>query len=71
MRKSFRMFLTLALSVLGVMGMNARFKPVNVLYTGNGFCLVSPASSNEKTRLRAGDQAIVSAEELYDGKVLN
>ena len=54
-----------------LVGMTARFKPVNVEFTGDGFCLLTAASTDDNTRLRAGDQVITSSEELYDGKVMN
>lgn len=61
-----------------VVGAEARFKPVQVLYTGDDFVLVestvavttSPSVSMETTRLRAGDEVIISARDLYDGKVI-
>ena len=49
---------------------SARFEPGDGLYNGDGFCLVKGTSDKEKTLLRAGDQVIVTAEELYDGKVV-
>lgn len=63
-----------------LVGMEARFKPVEVLYSGDGFALVRSAydtaagdltSSQEVARLRDGDQVIVAGRDLYDGKVLN
>ena len=53
-----------------VVGMEARFKPVKVLYYGDGFVLVRADSDAEKTRLRSGDEVIVTAKDLYDGKVV-
>lgn len=62
-----------------VVGKAAKFKPVKVLYTGEGFSLVQSAledaegklsDAQEKMRLRALDEVIVTAEELYDGKVV-
>ncbi len=61
-----------------VMGAEARFKPVQVLYTGEDFVLVestvpvstSTTASVESTRLRTGDEVIISAYDLYDGKVI-
>lgn len=61
-----------------VVGAEARFKPVQVLYTGEDFVLVestvavstSTTVSMETTRLRAGDAVIISARDLYDGKVV-
>ena len=53
-----------------LVGVTARFKPVNVIYTGEEFCLITAASDADRTRLRTGDQVILSAAELYDGKVV-
>lgn len=53
-----------------VVGMEACFKPVKVLYSGDGFVLVRADSDVEKTRLRPGDEIIVTANDLYDGKVV-
>ena len=55
-----------------VVGMEARFKPVEVLYSGDGFVLVrsTVASDQESLRLRHGDEIIISAKDLYDGKVV-
>ena len=55
-----------------VVGMEARFKPVRVLHSGDGFVLVesTAASNQESLRLRPGDEVIISAAGLYDGKVV-
>lgn len=55
-----------------VVGMEARFKPVEVVYTGDNFVLVRSAApaDRENLRLRPGDEVIISANGLYDGKVL-
>ena len=53
-----------------VMGAAARFKPVEVLYNGDGFLLVRSASDRESLRLRPGDETILTARGLYDGKVV-
>ena len=62
-----------------LVGMEARFKPVKVVYSGDGFALVRSAydtaagdltGSQEVARLRAGDQVIIAGRDLYDGKVL-
>ncbi|MEG0779149.1 MAG: HlyD family efflux transporter periplasmic adaptor subunit [Oscillospiraceae bacterium] len=50
-------------------GMLARFKPVNVLYSGEGFCLIEAASEGND-RLRAGDRVVISSGSLYDGKAV-
>lgn len=55
-----------------VVGMEARFKPVEVLYSGEGFALtrgIAPADQEERW-LRPGDEVIISARDLYDGKVV-
>ena len=61
-----------SLGVYCVVGMEARFKPVEVLYSGDGFVLVrsTAASDQESLRLRPGDEIIISAKDLYDGKVV-
>lgn len=52
-------------------GENAAFRPVTVIYQGEGYALVKPAEGASDTRtLRKGDQVIVTKEELYDGKVV-
>ena len=60
-----------SLGVYCVVGMEARFKPVEVLYNGDGFLLVQPVETgSESTRLRAGDEVIIAAHDLDDGKVV-
>lgn len=61
-----------SLGVYCVVGMESRFKPVEVLYSGDGFVLVrsTAASDQESLRLRPGDEIIISAKDLYDGKVV-
>ena len=55
-----------------VVGMEARFKPVEVLYNGSGFLLVraNAPEDRESLRLRPGDEVIITANDLYDGKVV-
>lgn len=61
-----------------VVGAEARFKPVKVIYSGDDFALVRSALEDhgavsavqEKSRIRPGDQVILSAADLYDGKVV-
>ena len=61
-----------------VVGMEARFKPVDVLYSGEEFALVRSTldraedvtAAQEQIRIWPGDQVIVTAYDLYDGKVL-
>ena len=53
-----------------VVGKEAWFKPVEVLYNGDGFLLVEPTAEKEEDLLRPGDQVIVTAKGLYDGKVV-
>ena len=61
------------------MGRTARLKPVKVLYQGEDYYLVEPdldslqglsETSRESRVLRSGDEVIVSASDLYDGKVV-
>ena len=61
-----------------IVGMEARFKPVDVLYSGDGFALVRSTledaeevtDTQEQIRLRAGDEVIITAYDLYDGKAV-
>ena len=52
-----------------VSGAKARFKPVEVLLTGDDYAVVRSAGSTEKLRLRPGDEIIVAARDLYDGSM--
>ena len=60
------------LGVYCIVGMEARFKPVEVLYNGDSFVLVRSTvnTDQEKLRLRPGDEVIISAADLYDGKII-
>lgn len=52
-------------------GVTAAFRPVTVLYQGQGYALVRPADGAADTRtLWAGDEVIASAGALHDGKVI-
>lgn len=70
-------------SLVGVycrIGMEAQFKPVSVVYQGEDYYLVAAnpsakgSSLSEKQvdlyTLRAGDEVIVTAKDLYNGKVI-
>ena len=63
---------TTATGVYAVVGLEARFKPVEILYTGENYVLVQAASASdrENLRLRPGDEVIITARELMDGKVV-
>ena len=61
-----------------LVGLTAYFKPVNILYQGTDFCLVEPGEVTGETdnkvllyTLRANDEVIISANDLYNGKVIN
>lgn len=52
-------------------GSTARFKRVNILWQEDEYMIVESAEAdNVQRRLRAGDQVITAAEDLYDGKVI-
>lgn len=53
-----------------MVGVKAVFKPVEILYNGEGFTLVRAASDRKSRLLRSGETVIVYANDLYDGKVL-
>ena len=60
--------------VYALVGTQAEKKPVVIVDQEEDFCLVQPApaatQTEQKKILRAGDEIIVAAEELYDGKVV-
>ena len=58
--------------VYALVGAQAEFKPVTVLAEEEGYCLVKPEPPADGARkiLRAGDEIILTAEELFDGKVV-
>lgn len=63
--------------VYAVVGAQAEWKPVSILAEEEDFFLVEPApfrneqnTSETKKALRAGDEIILNAENLYDGKVV-
>ena len=61
-----------------IVGLEARFKPVDVVYQNEEFALVRSSlegadgmtTAQEKIRLRGGDEVIVTARDLYDGKII-
>ena len=60
-----------------MVGAKAEFKPVTILAEGEDFFLVESApfqnpdnTAETKRALRSGDEIIVRAEDLYDGKIL-
>ncbi len=54
-----------------LVGFVAEFKPVDVVYRGEGYTLVRATDQATGGRiLRVGDEVIVTTEELYDGKVV-
>lgn len=63
--------------VYAMVGVQAEEKPVTILEEGEDYFLVEPAPfsnpeslTETKKALRAGDEIVVRAEDLYDGKVL-
>lgn len=59
-----------ATGIYCVVGLNARFKPVEILYTGDHYVLVRASTEDTNLRLRSGDEIIVSARDLFDGKII-
>lgn len=58
-------------------GLQSYFKPVELIYQGEDYCLVRPGEIDAAREsdvvlytLRAGDEAIVTAGELFNGKVI-
>ena len=60
-------YTTQTLGVYAVVGQQAEFKPVTTIAEGKDFYVVKPAEEG-KTALRSGDELIIYAKELYDGK---
>lgn len=56
--------------VYTVVGSQAEWQTVNVLYAGDTYYLVEAADLSATRRLRAGDTVILSAAGVYDGKVV-
>ena len=56
--------------VFTVVGRQAEFQEVNVLYTDDNFYLVEPVDPDDAQRLRPGDEIIVNTTDIYDGKVV-
>ncbi len=50
-----------------LVGIRARFKPVNVVYEGSDFLLVTAAAA---AKLQDGEEVIIAAKDLFDGKVI-
>ena len=51
------------------MGYTVQFKPVEILYEGNGFILCDPNSDLENS-LTIYDEVIIEGKNLYDGKII-
>ena len=56
--------------VYTVVGTQAEWQEVEVLYTGDTFYLVQPVNEDSAVRLRAGDEVILNSSGIYDGKVV-
>lgn len=56
--------------VYTVVGAKAEFKCVDIVQEGSDYYLVRPSAGASGPLLRAGDEVIVSASDLYDGKVI-
>lgn len=59
-----------AIGVYAVVGLQAEFKEVTILADDGDYYLLAPIDESNRTALRAGDEVIISASDLYDGKVL-
>ena len=53
------------------LGVRAKFKPVKVVYQGDGYVLTEAVSAEDgSSMLRQGDEVIVTSADLSDGKVI-
>ena len=54
-----------------LVGYASQFKPVEVVWQGDGYSLLRPAEdATDRRLLRAGDEVIITADELHDGKII-
>ncbi|MBM6869865.1 hypothetical protein H7U37_08500 [Pseudoflavonifractor phocaeensis] len=60
---------TYVTGVYALVGTQAEFKPVDILYQDDGYCVVA-TDTGSKTALRSGDQIILASAEIYDGMVI-
>ncbi len=61
-------------SVMGVyvlVGNSVEWKSVNVLYTGDDYCLVEPVDSTDSNALRSGDKVVSKGKNIYSGRVIS
>lgn len=56
--------------VFTVVGTQAEWQEVEILYTDDNFYLVVPVDQTASSRLRAGDTVILDTAGIYDGKVV-
>lgn len=56
--------------VFTVVGRQAEWQEVNVLYTGDTFYLVEPVDESASSRLRVGEEVILNTSDIFDGKVV-
>ena len=61
---------TQELGLYAVVNGQAEFKRVEILDEGADYYVVAPTTQDSRA-LRAGDEIIVRATDLYDGKLLN
>lgn len=55
-----------------VVGMTANFKPVDVVYRGDGYTLVKPAAdATGSLILRSGDEVVITAADLESGMIID
>ena len=65
-------YMTQVTGVYALVGEQAEFKPAEVILEEDSYCILSPTvPDGTKEILRAGDQIIVAASDLYDGKVIS
>ncbi len=62
---------TSEMGVYVLVGNNVEWKPVNVLYTGEDYCLVEPTDASDSDALRSGDTVISKGKNIYSGKVIS
>ena len=61
---------TQVIGVYALVSGRAEFKAVTILDERDDFCIVEPVNIEAKKALRAGDEIILAAADLFDGKVI-
>ena len=59
-----------ATGVYVMQGSTVKFKPVNILYTGDNYVICEKNETGDTGKLRLYDEVIEKGKDLYDGKFI-